>query len=153
MDSGVGINFAPTTDNAANGPRNAALAGVPQAIQVLSLALPRVLGAQSPVPGSLLTAQGGQGQPDAALLQTLLRTLGLMPGGQRTPMPMPTVEGPAIPLPGGTRQPQPAPPAPVPDPRVIIGQPGAPMPPSPSPGGGIMPPTFGGGFGGRVRQA
>lgn len=151
MDSGVGINFAPTTDNAANGPRNAALSGVPQAIQVLSLALPRVLGAQSPVPGSLLTGQGGLGQPDAALLHALLKTLGLF-GGTRTPMPMPQGPNPIpIPAPGGTRMPQPMPPMPIPDPRVVVGDPGLQAPP-PAPGGGIMLPSFGGGFGGRTRQ-
>jgi hypothetical protein len=92
-----GVSFAPTRDNAMMGPRNAQLTGVPEATQVISLRLPRVVGARSIAPGALLNAEGGGGSDllGSALLQTLLRTLGGIPG-------MPGS------LPGGTAGPNPS---------------------------------------------
>lgn len=107
MDSNFGaVNFAPTGDNALMGGKNAQLAGVPQAIQVLSMALPRILGARPVVPSALATAPGSQGDPAAssALMQTLLKVLGL-PGGfhggtagpNQLPVPVPNESGPELP--------------------------------------------------------
>lgn len=91
-----GVSFAPTRENAAMGPRQGQLTGVPQAVQVLSLALPRVVGARPVAPPDLLTAKGGEGiDPIAsAILQTMLRTMrgqpqpgqpGSLPGGTAGP--------------------------------------------------------------------
>jgi hypothetical protein len=102
MDN-LGVSFAPTTDNAAMGPKNGSLAGVPQAIQVISMQLPRLLGARPVAPGSLLGSQGGGGNPvvQSALLQTILKSLGL-PGGTAGPgpvQPTPNERGPELPSP------------------------------------------------------
>lgn len=94
-----GVSFAPTRDNAALGPRQGQLTGVPQAVQVLSLALPRVVGARPVAPPDLLTAKGGEGiDPIAsAILQTMLRTMrGQPPLGQPGSLPGGTA-GPNIP--------------------------------------------------------
>jgi hypothetical protein len=122
-----GVSFAPTRDNAMMGPRNAQLTGVPEATQVISLRLPRVVGARAIAPGALLNAAGGGGSDllGSALLQTLLRTLGGVPG-------MPGS------LPGGTAGPNPseekAPnPFPGPPKEWTPTEPGSPVDPSPAP--------------------
>lgn len=93
-----GVSFAPTRDNAALGPRQGQLTGVPQAVQVLSLALPRVVGARPVAPPDLLTAKGGEGiDPIASAIQTMLRTMrGQPPLGQPGSLPGGTA-GPNIP--------------------------------------------------------
>lgn len=129
MDN-FGVSFAPTQDNAAMGQRNGQLSGVPQAVQVLSLALPRVVGARPVAPQSLLTAQGGQGVDPAAsaVLASLMKLL----HGISNPQP-----GAPGSFPGGTagpNQPGPMPsPSPMPGTPPIGGQPSDPF------GGGTMP--------------
>lgn len=137
MDN-LGVNFAPTTDAALNGPRNGQLSGVPQAIQILSLALPKMGGVRPPSP--LVNGAGGQGMDPAAsaLLQTLMKTLGLhsmgLPGGTAGPNPpMPRTPEPGGPF--GKQGEDPMPQAPSSDmdytPRVVF-QPDAPATPSPN---------------------
>lgn len=83
----LGAAFAPTPDNAQLGQRNGQLSGIPQAIQVLSMRLPQLLGAGAPASPQLLNAPGGQGvDPQQMALLTLLRTFMShaqpgMPGG------------------------------------------------------------------------
>lgn len=99
-----GYSFAPTNDNAMMGGRNGQLAGVPEATQVISLRLPRVVGARAIAPTELLNPNGGGQGVDptaAAILQTLLRTMrGQPPMGQPGSLPGGTA-GPANPFPGG----------------------------------------------------
>lgn len=125
MDN-LGVNFAPTADAALSGSRNGQLSGVPQAIQILSLALPRMLGVRSIAPSALLHAQGGQGMDPAAsaLFQTLMQTLtshATRPQGDGSgratemspflgprPLPgMPTLPGPGAPNTGMPGRPTP----------------------------------------------
>lgn len=77
MDNGFGVNFAPTHDNSDDAARRGRLEGIPQAIQILSMHIPRFLGAKALAPDQLLQAQGAQGMdPYApAALQSLLKTL------------------------------------------------------------------------------
>lgn len=87
-DSPVGITFMPTADAAANGPRQAGIEGqggsdLAQAFKILSLHLPRVLGASSIAPKRLLTSQGSAGvaapqgvNPYSAVFQALLQSMG-----------------------------------------------------------------------------
>lgn len=153
MDNSFGFSFAPTPDNAAMGPRNGQVSGVPQAVQVLSLNLPKVFGARPVAPADLLTSQGGHGiDPVAsAVLQTLLKTMRGMPGS--APFGQPPSGQPGS-LPGGTAGPNPfptpqdpwngnQPPAPPPfTPKPHIVTQDNPPPPPAAPSGGF------GGFGG-----
>lgn len=89
----VGITFMPSADNAAQGPQQAGLEGpggsdLAQAFKILSLHLPRVLGAQSLAPKRLLNAQGSAAlpsgfNPQAAVIQALLQA---MSGGVERPI-------------------------------------------------------------------
>lgn len=105
MDN-VGISFAPTTTNAQLGPKNGQLEGVPQAIQVLSMALPRVVGARSIAPQGVVSGSGGSGtgtDPAAnAVLMSLLKALGIhslggLPGGTAGPNPPEINPDPSLP--------------------------------------------------------
>jgi hypothetical protein len=74
----LGVSFAPTLDNAEESGERAAREGLPAAIKMLSLRLPRVLGAKAPVAAPLLQSQGmaGLGQAEQQLFQALTRILG-----------------------------------------------------------------------------
>lgn len=90
MPGPIGITFAPTLDNARNAGRNRQLEGVPlqDAVKLLALRLPRVLGVRSLGP---LTAERSQAPtgPESAVLQTLLRgeRPDSVPGGAASPAP------------------------------------------------------------------
>lgn len=89
----IGITFMPSAEAAANGPRQAGVEGqsgsdLTQAFKILSLHLPRVLGAAAIAPKRLLTSPGAAGVPGqpaggfnpyAAVFQSLLQSL---TGGQ-----------------------------------------------------------------------
>lgn len=101
-----------------------------QAIQLLSLRLPRVVGANGLAPGPLLNAPGGMGGTGNPLLEALLRLAGMSGGSlpqQGTPMAAPQSFGGASPT------------------RIIPGEgdrrPGTPLLPPPPAGG----PTLGAG--------
>jgi hypothetical protein len=134
MDEFGSISFAPTADQAQDALRRGQLEGIPQAIKVLSLRLPRVLGARAPAPPDLLNAPGAQGADPflGEVIKTLARTLTPMgipagfgggetpgtpqviPGAGPTPAPRPIFQD--VPgKPGGTAGPPP-PPAPKPRP-------------------------------------
>lgn len=143
-----GVSFAPTRDNAAMGQRNGQLSGVPQAVQVLSLALPRVTGARAIAPTELLTSKGGEGIDPIAgsVLQTLMKLFGRKPGQPGMPE-----AGGANPFPGGQMPGGGG----VPDPRVEAVDGGMPRPipsrplPTPDlPEGVVTPLPPGGGGGG-----
>lgn len=90
----IGVNFQPgaNQDNGQNGNGGSRPgSGVQEAIKVLSLRLPKVVGAQAAVPMPLLTSQGGGGnRVDSVVNQVLAR---VMPGGQM-PMGQPQGAGP-----------------------------------------------------------
>lgn len=85
----IGITFMPSAEAAANGPRQAGVEGqggsdLTQAFKILSLHLPRVLGAAAIAPKRLLTSQGAAGVPGqpsggfnpyAAVFESLLQSL------------------------------------------------------------------------------
>lgn len=86
-DAPIGISFIPTADAAANGPRQAGIEGqggsdLAQAFKILSLHLPRVLGAAAIAPKRLLNSPGSAGvasaggfNPYSAVFQSLLQQL------------------------------------------------------------------------------
>ncbi len=87
-DAPVGITFMPSAEAAANGPRQAGIEGtggsdLAQAFKILSLHLPRVLGASAIAPKTLLTSPGSAGvaapsgvNPYSAVFQALLQSMG-----------------------------------------------------------------------------
>lgn len=79
MDGQLGITFKPDEQQAMMGRRNAGREGLQQAIQMLSLRYPKVLGASSPVGDpSLLAGRSPRisgFNPDAAILQAMIRAL------------------------------------------------------------------------------
>src|SRR5688572_14678794 len=82
-----GVNFQPGggQDLTQERPRNAG-SGVQEAIKVLSLRLPKVVGAQAAVPMPLMQSQGGGGnRVDSVVNQILSR---IMPTGQPQSQPM-----------------------------------------------------------------
>jgi len=114
MDN-YGVSFAPTQENAQQGPLNAQIDGLPAAIKILALRFPRVLGAQSVASPDLLNAPGAQGiDPIAsAVLATMARAIATHAMG--SPMGAPTQNAG---LPGGTAGPAlgPVTPSPFPSP-------------------------------------
>lgn len=92
---GFGVSFLPGADqsNGPAAPRNP----MQEAIQVLSLRLPKVFGARSLAPAPLLTAPGGMGQPAArgnVAAQALAQMAGLPPGAMPPQMAAPMVPPP-----------------------------------------------------------
>jgi hypothetical protein len=156
----IGVNFQPGSQEGSGNAKPSSGSGVQEAIKVLSLRLPRVLGAQAAVPAPLLTSQGSGGNPrvDSIVNQIMARlpqqnmTAPMMAGDPQSDGP--SFSGSA--QPNYQPQPQPwTPPANF-DPRVIIGGPlqprwpgqsqddnGGPMPgavlPAPYPGVDIAP--------------
>src|SRR6185503_7874749 len=97
---------------------------IQQAIQTLSLRIPRTVGAGSPIPGQLLNAPGGSalgGNPNAAALLEQIRRMLFGGGGANFGHP-----GGPVPTGGGV------PPGGMPGaPRVTPGSGDVPMPPAP----------------------
>lgn len=94
-ESPIGVTFMPTAEASANGPRQAGIEGqggsdLAQAFKILSLHLPRVLGASAIAPKRLLTSQGAAGvaapagvSPYSQVFQALLQSMGA--GGGMAP--------------------------------------------------------------------
>lgn len=107
----IGVTFMPSQEQAAFGPRQGAAEGdLQQAWKILSLRLPRVLGARAPAPSSLLTSPGSagmMGNPNASVMRALVEAY--MGGQQAPPMgdpgqftpPKPRTEFLPNPVPGG----------------------------------------------------
>lgn len=79
MTNDFGVTFAPTADQAELAKRRQGLEGVPQALQILSLHMPRFLGAQAPVNSALTSPNAGAQGIDpylSAVLASIARTLG-----------------------------------------------------------------------------
>ena len=96
MANPIGVTFIPSADNAAQGPQRGSLEGpggsdLAQAFKILSLHLPRVLGAQSLAPKRLLTSPGSAAlpsgfNPQAAVIQALLQAMAGGSGGPTGPI-------------------------------------------------------------------
>lgn len=93
-----GVSFQPGADpmgaSPNGGARPASGSGVQEAIKILSLRLPRVVGSQAASSLPLLTSQGsgGNSRVESIVNQVLAR----VPGGQQPPVPMqPSVSAPA----------------------------------------------------------
>lgn len=132
---GFGVSFLPSDQNSPNNQNPLGNAGgappLQQAIQLLSLRLPHVVGSQGLAPGPLLQSPGGMGL--AEILKQLFgqgQPATSLPGGGTLPMP-------AF-HPGATPPPPPGPPT--------FGQPGTQDLPKPPggypPGQGLPPGTF-----------
>lgn len=95
-----GASFQPGLNDNGDEERRRRNAGVQEAIKVLSLRMPRVVGASAPAPSALLNAPGSGGNPqiDSVVNQILQRVMGS--GGQA-----PTNAAPSVPMsaPSATR--------------------------------------------------
>ena len=115
-----GVNFQPGQGDPAQGIKKKPDQGVQEAIKVLSLRLPRVVGAQAMAPAPLLNSQGSGGNPrvDSVVNQVLSRLMPTGDSGIKTPAPM---------LPGGDQprdvSPQPGESGTMPPPRFDGGRP------------------------------
>jgi hypothetical protein len=156
MSDNYGFNFAPTQDNSLQGPRNGDLAGLPAAIKVLALRMPRFANAPSPLFGGGGGAQGVD-PVASAVLATIAQAVAKggghamgLPGGTAGPDP-----GHSFPSPAGASPFMPS----APDPGVggapEIGKPNVVF--APQPGGTAGPgpfvprrPSVPGGFRGRI---
>ena len=136
----IGKSFQPGEDNKAVQAGEARGSGVQEAIKVLSLRLPKVVGAQGMTPMPLLQSQGSGGNPRVdSIVQSVLSKI--FPTGQAAPQA--PVMGQSFapessPMPAGPsftgdvqpsyRQPtreeqQPYQPIPIPSPRVVVDNP------------------------------
>lgn len=107
---GFGVSFLPGGDASYTKPRPEATQPLQEAIKVLSLRVPRVVGASPLAPLALLQGQGGGGMP-SGLLETLLRNLA-QPAGGPPVAAMPTPSQATGPMPAPMPQvPMPTPPA------------------------------------------
>jgi len=126
----LGLSFMPGEAGAAD-PNKPQPTPVQQAIQTLSLRIPRTVGAASGVPQQLLTSGGGSmlGNPNAAALLEQLRRFFMgggnlgTPGGPVPPGGAPPMGGlPGAPIPPGGGAPGGPPPVRLP-PRIDVGDP------------------------------
>jgi len=104
-----GVSFLPNGDQRYQRPGTTGASPVQEAIRVLSLRVPRVVGSTPMAPLALLTGQGGGGAP-SGVVETLLRALA-PPQSPATP-PVAAVPTPAsMPPPAQVQAPAPAQPA------------------------------------------
>lgn len=95
----IGVTFIPSAEQAAQGPQRGQLEGdLGQAFKILSLRLPRVLGARAVAPTQLLNGPGSAGAPPgtnpyAAVFDALLRSR-RNSGGSSASAPMANVPAP-----------------------------------------------------------
>lgn len=155
MADSFGASFAPTEEQARRGPLQGQLNGIPAALQILAMRLPKFIGARGFAPDELFRARGAQGiDPVAsAVLATMARAMAHsnigLPGGTAGPN-VPTPGGPVIDNPPGPEQ-LPRPPK---TPRILPQEPpfGGDEPEPPGPDRGPRYPGPGGklpGWGGR----
>ena len=142
----IGVSFDPAQDPSQNGRpsgpnQSTAPRGVQEAIKILSLRLPRVVGANAVSPQSLLSAPGGSGMVDSVVNQVIAKYFPqASPETQASMIPevgqqQPGVSGkmpvsPPVRLPTAKQTPD------LPDirrPRVKVDEPGAPPQQWPSP--------------------
>jgi len=69
-----GVNFQPGITNGVTRPRSRMQSGAQEAIKILSMRLPKVVGAQSIAPAALLNSQGSGGNPRVdSVVNTVMR--------------------------------------------------------------------------------
>ena len=142
-------NQSPNTSNGATTPQ--------EAIRVLSLHLPKVVGAYAPIPGQLLNAPGSAGfggaptgapnAPNLGIEEFLRRLFGRMPGPDSMAppsLPQPSMGAPSSPSPGSFSPSMSAPPMGAPSMKSPDMGSGS----APSMGGSAPPPNFVPGIGG-----
>ncbi len=134
----IGVSFVPSTPNqTGTSGSNAAVTPLQQAIQFLSLRLPKILGQGAIAPAATMTAAGGAGLPaDAGGVEAFLRNLIQQAGQSGRPgstaptmaAALPSNYAPTTPaVPGATPTaptpaiPPPEPPPSIPAPRIIPG--------------------------------
>jgi hypothetical protein len=132
--SGFGVSFLPGGDASYTRPTSGNASPIQEAIKVLSLRVPRVVGSTPLTPLALLTGQGGGGLP-SGLVETLLRSL-TPPAGTPPVASVPTqqTQGQAPSMGLGTA-PQPVQPSILGAPSPMAGAPAA------APQGFSAPPT------------
>jgi hypothetical protein len=136
-DDGFGLSFAPFAGKQGYGDQGGGpLSPVQEAIQILSLRRPTVVGASAPGPNGLINPNapggpggaGGGGMDFSALLQTLLKQFGgqyqvpqlpkfqdqgqQQPGGSYAPPQLPKIGNPGFDFGQGPKAPDPNPGAP-----------------------------------------
>src|SRR4051812_15981811 len=81
----IGITFLPSEQNQAEGLRRGGLEGdLGQAFKILSLRLPRILGARAPASSELLNASGAVGAKGFNPMQAVFEALLRAPSGSRS---------------------------------------------------------------------
>ena len=138
-----GVNFQPGSLSESPERGRSSPQSVQEAIKVLSLRLPKVVGARAMAPGQLLTSPGSGGNPmiDSVVNQVLSR---YFPTSAPSPGAAPAFGGPSAPSPGAAPVLAPRPgdvrstPAPTRMPRITPVETG--QPPSLSPPGVYAPP-------------
>lgn len=103
-DLGLGISFAPTQQQSEMAARQGDIEGIPEAIRVLSLRMPRWVGARAPVNSALVQPNAGAGSGGynpyvSAVLQSIAQQIGGMP---TSIPPIESVTGPSMPVPSQT---------------------------------------------------
>lgn len=94
----IGVNFQPGTQDQQNGQQRSAPQNVQEAIKVLSLRLPKVVGANAISPQALLSSQGGGANPRVdSLVQSILQRM--FPQAAPPSASMPQAPAPMIPPP------------------------------------------------------
>src|SRR5581483_5213029 len=84
MADPIGITFAPTSDAAGQAKQNWQQSrGAPEAVQILSLHLPKFAGAKAISPDALLQSPGQTGDPVSDVVNSVLRDLGHTPFSQQ----------------------------------------------------------------------
>lgn len=104
----LGVRFKPTEEQSLMGRQQGAREGLQQAIQMLSLRYPKVMGASSPVGDPSLLAGNGAPRmsgfnPDSAILQALIRALSGAGGMVSQPMGSPMGNTPGSRMGGPSR--------------------------------------------------
>src|SRR5262245_8106566 len=159
----IGLSFTPTAQNQAQQQAFGSSNPVQDAVKILSLKVPTVVGAQSLAPAGLLNAPGAGGLPGGLNLDDLLKKLFAAGGGPASLPPgfggTPGITGAPSPpslmprITPGTPPPSGAPPSRLPGPGgtdIVTVPPGSPVvdrttPPMGTPAGGT-PPALGGPF-------
>lgn len=86
MPQPIGITFSPTPDQASMGKKNLSVAGgVPEAIQILSLHVPKFAGARPLAPEQLLNAP--KSDRVSSVVESVLRSMGIDAASSGSPAP------------------------------------------------------------------
>ncbi len=76
MDNGIGFSYQPGQTGQAGAQSRTGARGPQEAVRLLNLRVPRVVGANAPIPGPLLNATGGGPTDLNVLLKALMASFG-----------------------------------------------------------------------------